>query len=472
MPVHVRARISYAFRVFAAVYGHPVVDASDGETAVCCHYGKIMQQNGSSDAFHIPELYRASLSDNPKRKMTKHRYANETFHLAFGMDALSGRPDWLGEIFQWLSSSYERGIVARDGVGRVPYSEMVFSSEGISPLKPHAALLMAWMENELIHGIGREALSKAPCPFPGVEHVVVSSHDIDFYFVDRLSAFLRCAKNLGIAITLYRDWSYFSDNTQMMLRALAGKNVGDYLPPLLTACEEIGFRSTLFAVSRHGHRRDPHYRLDQIAAHLSNASNRGFSVGIHASYRSVTEDRSLAAEAQELAKCDGRKPLANRQHWLRFQKHEDLFSEVERAQLLCDSTLGFADRIGFRNGASFAFPPYDFVNERPHRFLEIPLVIMDGSLEVASRNLHEDPQQMVDQVLGESRNLGWGGISVLWHNPMEQLSVPSEINRVFWNCAKQQGKCREQWMSSDQFLAGSLPCFQAAGLLEGARIDG
>jgi hypothetical protein len=27
-------------------------------------------------------------------------------------------------------------------------------------------------------------------------------------------------------------------------------------------------------------------------------------------------------------------------------------------------------------------------------------------------------------------------------------------------------------MSSDQFLAGSLPRFQAAGLLEGVRIDG
>lgn len=471
-PVHVRARISYAFRVFAAVYGHPVVDDSTSEAAVCCLYGKSPRQNGSSGVFYIPELYCELSSEKPKRKITKHRYANESFHLAFGIDALNGKPDWLGEIFQWLSSSYERGITARDGVGRIPYSEMVFSSEGISPRKPHAALLMAWMENELVHGIGKEALSKAPCPFPGVEHAVVSSHDIDFYSVDRISTFLRLAKNLVIAISLYRDWSYFSDNAKMMLRALGGKRVGDYLPPLLTASEDIGFRSTFFAVSRHGHRRDPHYRLDQIAAHLSSASNRGFSVGIHASYRSVTEDRTLAAEAQELAECGGRKPLANRQHWLRFQKHEDLFGEVERAELLCDSTLGFPDRVGFRNGACFAFPPYDFVNERPHRFLEIPLVIMDGSLEAASRNLGEDPQQMAEEVLRESRDLGWGGISVLWHNPMESLSVPSQINRVFWNCAKQQRKFREQWMSSDQFLAGSLPRFQAAGLLEGVRIDG
>lgn len=472
MPVEVRARISYAFRVFAAIYGHPVADASTSKGAVCCLYGKSTRQNGSSDVFYNPELYCDLSSETPKRKITKHRYANETFHLAFGIDTLSGKPDWLGEIFQWLSSSYERGIGARDGVGRIAYSEMVFSSEGIPPRKPHAALLMAWMENELVHGIGKEALSKAPCPFPGVEHVVVSSHDIDFYFVDRISTFLRLAKNLVIAMSLYRDWSYFSDNARMVLHALGGKRVGDYLPSLLMASEEIGFRSTLFAASRHGHRRDPNYRLGQIAPHLSNASNSGFSVGIHGSYRSVTEDRTLAAEACELAGCSGRKPLANRQHWLRFQKHEDLFGEVERAALLCDSTLGFPDRIGFRNGASFAFPPYDFVNERPHRFLEIPLVIMDGSLEAASRNLREDPQQMAEEVLRESRNLGWGGISVLWHNPMESLSVPSQINHVFWNCAKQQGKFHEQWMSSDQFLVGSLPRFQAAGLLEGVRIDG
>jgi hypothetical protein len=406
------------------------------------------------------------------RKLAKYRYAGEDFHLAFGVDAVSGRPDWLAEIFLWLSSSYELDIVPRDSVGRIPYSEMIFSRAGISPRKPYAALLMAWMENALCHRNTEEVLPRAPSPVSGIEHIIISSHDIDFYSVGRTSSLVRLIKNLAIAVRLYGSWSYFSDNLKMMLQLFNGARVGDYLPPLMEMEAECGFRSTIFAVSRRGHRRDPNYRLEQIAPHLLNATKKGFSVGLHGSYASVIEDGTLPSETLALNSQLGGKPLANRQHWLRFGRHQDLFNGIERAGLACDSTLGFSDMVGFRNGASFAFPPYDFANERPHRFLEVPLVLMDGSLEAASRSLKERPQQLADEVLGESRKRGWGGIAVLWHNPIEPLSVPAEINRVFWSCAQKQQEFREKWMSLDQFLSCCAARFQQAGLFDGVRVDG
>jgi hypothetical protein len=156
---------------------------------------------------------------------------------------------------------------------------------------------------------------------------------------------------------------------------------------------------------------------------------------------------------------------------LRFGEHRVLFGEIERAGLACDSTLGFSEAVGFRNGASFAFPPYDFALEKPHGFLEIPLVLMDGGLEATARVSRTPPQELAEEVLAESRKLGWGGISVLWHNPIEPISVPNKINSVFWNCAKQQSALREKWMRLDQFLACSLERYQRAGLLEGVRVD-
>lgn len=471
----IRSRIDYAFRVFAAIYNHAVVADDEDGAAIRCFYGETPSSPAGQHFFYVPALYRENLFENGRRALAKHRYANEDVYLGFGTDASSGRPDWLGEIFLWLSSSQEISIAERDSAGRIPYSETIFGREGLSPRKPHAALLMAWMENALCNGNTKaeEALPKPPSPVPGVEHLVVCSHDIDFYFADRASSLARLIKNLVVAIVLYKDWSYFADNFKMLLQLLGGKRIGEYLPALLKAADgECDFRSTFFVVTRRAHRRDPNYRLEQIADHLLNAAKEGFTVGVHGSYRSVVEDGTLSEEAQVLSERIGGKLTGTRQHWLRFGEHAVLFGEIERAGLACDSTLGFSEVVGFRNGASFAFPPYDFVREKPHGFLEIPLVLMDGSLEATARGSRTAPQQLAEEVLGESRKRGWGGISVLWHNPIEPISVPAEINRVFWNCAKQQKVVREKWITVEQFLACCLERYQRAGLLERVRVDG
>jgi peptidoglycan/xylan/chitin deacetylase (PgdA/CDA1 family) len=258
----------------------------------------------------------------------------------------------------------------------------------------------------------------------------------------------------------------------MLHQWCAGKRIGDYLPALLAASEQAGLRSTFFAVAGSGHRRDPSYSLKQIAQQLSVAAERGFSVGVHGSYRSAVESNSLQQETELLHAVLGRKVLGGRQHWLRFARHEDLYTEIRKAELLADSTLGFPDTVGFRNGASFAFPPYDFENEKPHSFLEIPLVLMDGGLQAASLTEKDAPQKLADRVLRESRKYGWGGVAVLWHNPIEPLAVSSAINDVFWECASQRERFQERWMSLDQFLACSLPRYQQAGLLDGIQLDG
>jgi len=215
----IRSRIKYAFRVFGAIYNHAVVDDGGGTRVIRCYYGETPPAAADPGLFHIPALYRES-SLNGKRAGVKHRYAGEDIYLPCGLDASSGRPDWLGEVFLWLSCSYEKGIASRDSVGRIPYSEMIFSREGLSPQKPYAAMLMAWLENALCFGNSEEALPPAPSPVLGVDHLVVCSHDVDFYYVDRPSALVRLVKNLVIAIVNYRSWSFFFDNLKMMLQLL------------------------------------------------------------------------------------------------------------------------------------------------------------------------------------------------------------------------------------------------------------
>lgn len=467
----IRARISYAFRVFAAIYNYKVSDADADPTAICVTYGGPSGGSLDRDSLYIPARYNPGIAETTSRQFTARRYADEDFYLLHGFDEATGKPDWLGELFEWISSSYEMGIKKRDRVGRIPDSEMIFNRLGISSRKPYATLLMAWLENSLRNGDSAELLPRAPSPVRGVEHLVVSSQDIDFYYCDRGSTFIRLLKNMVIAGQVYRDWSFFASNCAMLLRLLQGRRPGDYFVPLTNAFSAKGFTSTIFVVPIHGHRRDPNYRIEQIASSLREAQRDGLSVAVHGSYNSVIENGALTREARILEDILNKKPLGSRQHWLRFDLHAKLFRAVEEAKFAYDSSLGFTDGTGFRNGASFAFPPYNFEEEKPHDFLEIPLVLMDGALAEESLATGQNPQAIADEVLRESRNWSWGGVSVLWHNPMETIQVPEKINKVYWESAEKRNDFAERWMTADEFLSCSLHRYQDAGLLTELRID-
>jgi len=467
----VRARMDYVFRVYAAIYGHRVVPANSCEKARLVVYGGGDDLCSSQNkCLRVPALYQPALAKHESRESTRHLYAGEELSFFFGLDTESGRPDWLGEIFRWLSGENEKSIQQRDAVGRIPDSELILARNGSAAWKPNASILMAWLENSLFGEESKPALPKAPSPLDGVEHFIICSHDIDFYFTDRRSALQRLLKNLAIALLQYKSWDFFSANCAMLAGLLKGDRIGDYLPPLISRLEQCQAKSTFFAVPRKAHPRDPNYSIREIAANLREAVSHGFPVEIHGSYTSSIGERTLQPEAAELRNILRKPPAGNRQHWLRFDNTGELFRMVEEAGLRFDSSVGFVDHVGFRSGASFAFPPYNFEKERAYDFLEIPLAIMDGSLVEESRSAGESPQFLTDRVLAESRNRGWGGISILWHNPIEALPVPNNINRIFWNCAAKKESFREAWVSTDEFFALCLGRYQDAGLLTYVRI--
>jgi len=461
--------MTYAFRVFAAIYGYRVIERFTAGDALSCFYGKKAAESPTKQTFHIPARYTDTHRKNGHRRFTYYSHAGKKIPLSLGVDPETGRPDWLGELFGWISSSFEQELKERDSVGRIPYAEMVFEHEGLDPQIPHASLIMACMENCLRAGNGREALPKPPCPVGGSNHLVICSHDLDFFYTRKTSAFARLAKNLAIGVRDFRSMAYVAWNAKKLLSVARGEQVGGYLPGLFDRLEQCGVRATFFVVGGGKHRRDPNYQLFDVQPHLRSAGKREFSVAVHGSYRSCIEARTLGPEIRALEEATGDRIKGNRQHWLRFANHEQLFELVAEAELEYDSTLGFTETVGFRNGASFAFPPYDFRNERPYEFLEIPLAIMDGSLQRAALSSKARPQAIADRILNASREIGWGGISLLWHNPMEPIQVPPEINDVFWNCAEGRKAHEEKWMSAEEFLACVLPRYQNAGLLQKVR---
>lgn len=465
----IKCRIMYAFRVFAAIYGHCVAEPCSSQAGITCCYGVKPLPMGSP--IDIPTRYRIRAPHEPPPLLVKHRYAGQDLYLFYGVDERTGNPDWLGEIFEWLSSSHEINVAARDAIGRIPYSHSVFFEQRISPRRPYAMLLMSWFESVLRVECEKPSLPKAPSPVPEIEHFVVCSHDVDYFYTNASSALLRLIKNLFLSVLQCHDWSFFAWNVRQIFAVLAGGRVGDYLEALHEASGEFGFSSTVFVVSKALHRRDPNYRIEDLAPYLTNGVSPRFSVGLHGSYSSCVETADLASEAHAIETSLAVRPIGNRQHWLRFDDHEKLFQALQDAGFRYDSTLGFSEAPGFRNGACFAFPPYDFANEKPYPFLEIPLVLMDGNIEADARSSGEKPDDIVEEVLDESRRWGWGGISALWHNPVEPIQVPASINSIFWKCVTQQDRHREKWIGGNEFLAHSLTRYQNAGLLLGMQLD-
>ena len=466
-PAEIRARMYYAFRVFAAIYGHRVRDDVHDGASLIFSYGTPAPQPRSRLHTHIeiPARYGLRMPGTARLRPATRMRGQEKIVLFYGVCPQTGRPDWLGEIFEWLSSGAEATLAERDAVGRIPSAAKLFGAWGISPRKAHLMPVMAWLE-ACVRGMKEtEELPRAPSPVEGVQHFIVSSHDIDYYWTTRREALKRTIKNLAIAVVLYRDPSFFWSNAANASRALVGKHVGEYLPALIDAGRRGGFSSTLFPIARREHSRDANYLIDALAPYLESARQEGFGVALHGSYRSVIENCDLASEVSELARATSQLPLGNRQHWLRFDRQESLFHCVQRAGLQYDSTLGFPETPGFRSGGAFAFPPYDFANEKPFEFLEIPLVLMDGSLEAAARAGQQKPREVMEEVLQESRRWGWGGISALWHNPLEELHVPKGVNALFWECIRNKGDFGEAWISAEHFMAQCIGRFHDAGLL-------
>jgi hypothetical protein len=122
----------------------------------------------------------------------------------------------------------------------------------------------------------------------------------------------------------------------------------------------------------------------------------------------------IARELEKLAGIAGRKVSGNRCHYLALDVRRH-FRDFEDAGLAYDTSLGFPEREGFRNGWTFPCRPYDLENDRPFRILEIPLAVMDTTLMEYRKLTAEEGWEACRKVLDTLRETG-GGAALLWHN--------------------------------------------------------
>ena len=156
---------------------------------------------------------------------------------------------------------------------------------------------------------------------------------------------------------------------------------------IMRMSEGLGLSSRFYFMNAQGRSAaDGNFDADApvILRTMRNISARGHEIGLHASYASFHNEAELREEAGHMRRMLAAAQLPSdvmglRVHYLRWSC-PDSWQAAENAGIQYDSTLGFADRAGFRCGICYAYPVFNLKTRQELQLLEQPLIVMDRSL--------------------------------------------------------------------------------------------
>jgi len=161
---------------------------------------------------------------------------------------------------------------------------------------------------------------------------------------------------------------------------------------------------------------DPAYQVDadaELQSTIHFLRDDGCTIGLHPSFAAWQNVEMLSQHRARLETAVQRPVTICRQHWLMFSFEHTWRCQAE-AGFTRDSTLGFNDRSGFRNGAALRLRPWDYRRGAPHVVESLPLVLMDSHIydyqpqEASGRVAYM--RRWVDEVRAVR-----GEATLLWH---------------------------------------------------------
>ncbi|HEY9722875.1 MAG TPA: polysaccharide deacetylase family protein [Oscillatoriaceae cyanobacterium] len=191
---------------------------------------------------------------------------------------------------------------------------------------------------------------------------------------------------------------------------------------LMDASERFGLTSAFYFIpwnSLVG--LDGDYTLQEpwIRQLMTRIHARGHALGFHPSYSTMGDTERTIFEfmalRQELATLGiEQREWGGRQHYLRW-RNPDTWQAWEHAGLDYDSTLGYAERPGFRCGTCTPYPAFDLRTRSMLRLRERPLVAMETTLLHHLRLGPQAAAERIARLAAECRRFD-GEFTLLWHN--------------------------------------------------------
>jgi hypothetical protein len=147
---------------------------------------------------------------------------------------------------------------------------------------------------------------------------------------------------------------------------------------------------------------------------LERIDRRGHGIGFHPSYNAYNDAGLWKLEWDRLSALSPQAIVVGREHYLRFSPPAT-WQIWEDHGMRWDSTLGYADREGFRCGTCYDYPVFNVRTRKALKLRERPLIAMDATLVGYRKLSPEAAAASLATLRGECQKYG-GDFMLLWHN--------------------------------------------------------
>lgn len=326
--------------------------------------------------------------------------------------------DIFGALF-FLVSRYEEAVdPTRDQHDRFPSGASILGQLG---------LLDRAVGNEYIELLWAAMIS---C-WPGLKRKHRTFRSLPSHDIDHPSLFAgpiqRVIRNLAGTLIKQKQPMVFMNRAANWLRFKLGNcdvDPFDQIDWLMEQSELSNTKSAFFYIPEKTHPLDASVSLESpvVKQQWLRIDQRGHEIGYHPGYMTYANQAAIQSGADRIRSLLQQygireREIGGRQHYLRWQTPTTA-RNWEAAGLAYDSTLGFADRSGFRCGVCFEFPMYDVEERRPLKLRQRPLVVMDSTVTAdhyMGLGLSSDAYNYIKSLKNECRTF-CGDFTILWHN--------------------------------------------------------
>jgi peptidoglycan/xylan/chitin deacetylase (PgdA/CDA1 family) len=294
------------------------------------------------------------------------------------------------EIWDLFTRKEEYNSSFRDQYNRYPY----FMSKNCDIFEPKASQYL------ITHGYSVEYPDGAP-------FAVCLTHDIDCVY--------QSIPSKGYDVLLSLGHSNFSEAIHSIGKMRSKKLPFCNFSAIMDLEEKYGAKSTFFFMAEKPGEWDYSYKIENLEPEIGDIIDRGWEVGLHGGHTAYLDVQEMREKKERLEKVTHMPVIGYRNHFLRF-KIPDTWECLSNAGFKYDTTLGYADCVGFRNGMCHPFRPVNLNTNDEINILEIPLNVMDVTLDQTYMRLDELAKWEMVKMLIDRVEECHGVFTLLWHN--------------------------------------------------------
>ncbi len=309
----------------------------------------------------------------------------------------------------YLLSGWQEIKASKDILGRFLFSDSVFQE--IS----HAYLPYVNVYFEIIAS-GIEKITKTKVLPKNQNGKLIVSHDIDFIYAPAKYRLKKYLKSLQI-------FSFY----KLAISLIFKRYPQTIFDKIISYSQRFSFQTHFFFLAtdkKMARFHNADYRLSDLAIRymFNKLKNLKIATSLHGSLGTSKVANWLKKEMSFFDNLD------QRFHFLYFNS-KAFVSIMEEAQVKCDYSIGFNDKIGFRRGIALPFYLFDFEKNKASTVIEMPLAIMDVSLFLSQyMNLSlEEAKQEINKIVSYTQK--YNGILVInWHfDSFDEEMYPERI---------------------------------------------